>query len=734
MASPGDMAAKLADLARLKQQAERLLAGASAPRRVQTVDELRAADRARKADKLRRGKCLFIPEPKDPLRRTQLEADGLEWLRFYLAHIFVDPFQEHHLIMINAIDDAVVYGGDQAIAAPRGEAKSTLCECVVLKNVLRGLLSFGVLFAATGGDSENSLGSIKEYIVASEPLADDYPELCIPVQDVFASPQRAASCWAEGEYGGGFPPTSIKFQWSGKEIILPDVPNSPFARAIIATRGLDSAVRGLKKGTRRPTLAVIDDPDTEDTAASPDQAKKLERRIDRAIAGLSGRGARMARVMLTTLQNRRCVSARYTDPQQKPSWNGKRLAFLITPPDRKDLWDEYVALRQSDQQEGDSDARKAHAWLLERFDIMHAGAVLANPLSYDHRTLRDGSQKQVSALQRYYDFVADNGLEAALSELQSDPAEETRVQESLVTASRVQCQVSGFPRGRIPPGCTVLTQGIDVKKDSCHWIVRAWRPNPGDYATGFTIAYGISEVHGTERGSDVGVDAAIVKALHVRREEMDQSPYAFEDGEILEPQLTLIDSKWRKEAIFRFCEEAGLGFYPAVGYGRSSGTIAPNFRDSGGSDKKVMGWQCYSALRSDGGWMVHINADHYKAWEHDRWLSDPRVPGALLLYGQPGRGTHRSEQSDDQRGHLAYAHHICAEKEVEEPVHGIMKRFWKTKSDNNHWLDASYRASCAAGMCGIRLVGMPAPHLVPADEVPPPLTMPDGSPYLASER
>ena len=33
-----------------------------------------------------------------------------------------------------------------------------------------------------------------------------------------------------------------------------------------------------------------------------------------------------------------------------------------------------------------------------------------------------------------------------------------------------------------------------------------------------------------------------------------------------------------------------------------------------------------------------------------------------------------------------------------------MKRYWKEKSHNNHWLDASYRASCAAAMCGIPAV------------------------------
>ena len=52
--------------------------------------------------------------------------------------------------------------------------------------------------------------------------------------------------------------------------------------------------------------------------------------------------------MLTTLQNRTCVSYKYTDPDQKPSWKPKRFRFLMKPPDRTDLWQEFVALKQGD--------------------------------------------------------------------------------------------------------------------------------------------------------------------------------------------------------------------------------------------------------------------------------------------------------------------------------------------------------------------------------------------------
>ena len=640
--------------------------------------------------------------------------------------------------MIAAIREAILNGGDQAIAASRGEGKTTIFERTLLKYVLSGAASFAVLFASTGSNAEDSLDAIKNTIETGERLRADYPEVCVPVLALENTPNRAHYQVVSGlrhDNGREFQMASSRFSWCGREIILPRVPGSPSSGAIIATRGLDAAVRGLNKFSSRVDVVGIDDPDTEETVNNPEQAVKLEKRIDMAIAGLGGQQRPVARVMLTTLQRRDCVSAKFTDPQQKPSWKGRRFRFLIKPPDRIDLWEEYIELRQQDFQGTDGLARRSHQWYLDRRESMEAGAVVANPNRFNDELLPDGSQAEVSALQRYYNEVARIGQTAVSTEYDNNPPDEAKVQESGITASRIQCQVSGYPRRVIPPGCTVLTQGIDVNKSYCHWVVRAWRPEPTGYATGFTIDYGITEVYGTTRGSDEGLDEALVRALYVRQSDMAEHPYQFETGEILESQLNLIDSKWRKEAIFRFCDEAGWGWYPAIGYGRSSGCAGPNFREPVRSNPdKVMSWQAFSAPRSDGGWMVHINADHYKAWEHDRWMSDPRRPGALLLFGEPGHGTRRSEMSSDEKGHLSYAHHICAEVEVEEPIRGIMKRYWKTKTNNNHWLDASYRADCAAAMCGIRLYGMPAPIIIEESPAQPMVTMPNGEPFCVLDR
>ena len=464
---------------------------------------------------------------QDPERRILLESDDTEWLRYYFHELFWYPFTTQQLEMIEAIRNAIRYGGDQSLAASRGEGKTKLFERTLLKYTLSGVIKFSVLFAATGSAAQDSLQSIMGEIETNERLRADYPEVCVPVLALENTPNRAHYQLVTGrrhDNGEPYQAVASRFSWCGQEIVLPNVPGSPSAGAIIATRGLDAAVRGLNKRNRRVDVAGIDDPDTEETVNSEEQAKKLEKRIDRAIAGLGGQQRTVARVMLTTIQNRTCVSYKFTDPAQKPTWKGKRFRFLVTRPERSDLWDEYVQLRQAHPD--DEFGRIANAFYLENREAMDAGAEVANPNRFDGQTLPDGTQLEVSALQRYYNEVARIGPEAVASEYDNDPPEEAGPVESGITPNRIQRQLSGYDRKIVPPGCTVLDRGVDVRKTALHWVVRAWQPN----GTCYVVDYGVHEVLGTKYGSDEGLDLAIKRGILQFLDDAKQVEYVCADG------------------------------------------------------------------------------------------------------------------------------------------------------------------------------------------------------------
>ena len=96
----------------------------------------RDRDTRRKRDKRATAKEVQVPPCEDPQRRARLEADDTEWLRYYFHELFWDPFTTQQLEMIEAIRNAIRYGGAQAIAASRGEGKTKLFERTLLKYTL----------------------------------------------------------------------------------------------------------------------------------------------------------------------------------------------------------------------------------------------------------------------------------------------------------------------------------------------------------------------------------------------------------------------------------------------------------------------------------------------------------------------------------------------------------------------------------------------------------------------
>ncbi len=656
------------------------------------------SERKRDADRKRKERAevrtVVIPLCADKKRRTRLEKNVFKWLRWYGHEEFTREFTDQQKQMIRAIITAFETGDDQAIAASRGEGKSSIAEWVLMFLMLKGLATFAVLFAATGPDAENSLDSIRDRLEENERLAADYPEVCAPVRALEGAPQRANAQIVVGhrhDNGKAFKPTPSKFRWCGKEIRLPRVPGSPASGAIIATRGLDGAVRGLKRGKERPMIAVIDDPDTEDTVNSEEQAAKLEKKIDTTIAGLAGQKKPLARVILTTIQKRTSVSARFTDPAIKPSFHGKRFKFLEKPPERMDLWEEFIQLQQIDWSEG---TKKADAFYAKRQRSMDAGAVLGNP----HRTPRG----ELSALQFFFIEVARLGWDAVNSEYQNDPPEETGPIESGITALHIQRRVNGLARGVIPSGCTALVRGIDCRKAMLHWVIRAFRPD----GTGFTIDYGEHLTRGTVQGSEEGIDLALRRAIREVVDSTKERPYRRADGEIVPIKLTLVDSGYRASAIYQACRECGVGIMPAKGYGKSNGCAAPNFSEAQKATKdRTPGDGWFITRVGDPGAqvnLVHMDTDRWKAFEHDRWMTEAGQPGALSIFGQPSENP--GFLSHDQKAIWPYARQIVSEVEAEEFRKGMLHRFWKQINPNNHWLDASYMSDCASNICGIKLL------------------------------
>lgn len=664
-----------------------------------------------------KAKDLVIPKVRNKKRRAACEADDCRWLATYCSDVFYNPFTPHQKKIIADCGESLRYGTTKCKAAPRGDGKSSIVKYLALKYALCRQVRFPLIVAATSEKAKKTLNSLKRRLASRSDslLAQDYPLECTVSRYVDPWPSRARNVTGNGR-------KPIHVEWGATSIIIPTWENEEPLGPIMLALGITSdELQGCNIYDQRPDFVMLDDLDSRDSLASEDGvvARKIIETVDKTIAGLGGQSRRLGQFMLCTITSRDSAAYQYSDPRAKPSWSGERIAAITQWPDRRDLWQEYIELRQWGQETFDEHGnpvdvfgRKSHALYLQNRDVMDAGAILSNPHNFEADLLPDGTQKQVSALQRCYDYIADRGMPSFLTEHQNDPPADEGVTESRINVRLVQTQTSGEEQGTVPRDCITLVHGVDVGKWWLHWVVRAFRAD----GTGYTIDYGRQNVYDVKHGSEEGLDRAIKREILRRVAEFREQPYArqFRDS------LTLIDSGYRTEAVYAACLEAGLGVMPIKGIGTSAGVAERRrFTDAmkRTRDKVPVCDGVYlSTIREPGQRafkLVCASADQWKAWEHDRWMTARDKPGCMFLYGEPspdGRTLSR-----DQREHGHYAHHICAEIEVEDVVKGGIVRKWVAKNKENHWLDASYYADVAAAIKGVRVLGSaPAAKLAPS--------------------
>ena len=654
------------------------------------MDEVRKADRD---VKLRQ-----VPDAGQK-RRARAVNDPEYFCRTYFPGTFYHPFTSDQRQIMAAIVDRCRQGGYQAIAATRGEGKTTITRVVGgIWAIVHGHVHWLNIVGANASEAISALEDIKGYYEFCEALGEDYPEVCDPIIALEGAAQRANAQTVEGHRS--------RLKWGKNEVIFAEAPGSAAAGAMITVRGIDSAIRGLVRQGRRPDLNIVDDPETRESARSATETAARRETLTKDILGLAGPGERMAVAYLCTVLASGCLADEFTDRKQAPAWNGLRHKFLQSEPTHLDLWQKYIELRQTDQLAGDRFGRTAHQFYLENRREMDLGAVINNRHRYlatpleEHAGLakiRPRHRQEVSAIQHAYNIICDRGQDHFDSEYQNEPKKEVKETSGLEVAM-VQKKLAGSPRGLIPAGTQGITAHIDIHGRALYWAVVAWLPG----RRGIVIDYGTDPVHSPIAGkltSEENLEQtsrAIFSALATWRDAEAESGWPEADGgPNRHLDLCLIDTGWLPEPVALFLKASGGRIYQgAKGYG--SGHRQKFSRpDSIPGRHGTANW--WRKRGRDGLWLAHINADHYKEATHQGYLTPGNLPGSLALFG------------DDPLVHRTYAEHILAEVRVREFQIG---RGWKegfqARSQHNHWLDCTSNAVAAADILGLGVLQSPA--------------------------
>jgi hypothetical protein len=350
-----------------------------------------------------------LPAVVNPARRDECRENFRLYCETYLAESFPLAWSEDHLRAIAKIEGAVLHGELFAFAMPRGSGKTTMAEAACAWCLCYGHQQFLLLVGADQGIAGQMLDSVKGTIENNDLLLEDFPEVCAPVRALERISQRAKGQTYQGN------PTHI--EWTADTVTLPWIPGAQSAGAAVRVAGITGRIRGLKHtrpdGTSiRPSLVLVDDPQTDESAASPSQVATREKILSGAILGLAGPGSRIAGLCTITVIQTDDLADRLLDRNRHPSWQGERTKLVYEWPDRDDLWGQYSELRREGQRTGAGtvEADQFYAGLQAEMD---AGARVAWP---ERRS--DG---ELSAIQHAWNLRIDRGESAFAAEFQNEP-------------------------------------------------------------------------------------------------------------------------------------------------------------------------------------------------------------------------------------------------------------------------------------------------------------------------
>ncbi len=636
-----------------------------------------------------------LPEVADPARKQRAARDFRFFCETYFPQTFHLKWSDDHLKVIAKIEQAVLEGGLFAMAMPRGSGKTSLCEVACLWAMLYGHREFVALIGSDEEHASSMLESIKAELENSELLAADFPEACHPIRSLEGIHQRAAGQLYQG--------LQTHIGWTAKEIVLPSIAGSLASGAIIRVAGITGRIRGMKHkrsdgASVRPSLVLIDDPQTDESARSPSQCATRERILAGAILGLAGPGKKIAGLMTLTVVRPDDMADRILDRDKHPQWQGERTKMIYAFPAREALWAKYAELRAEGLRK-DRGIAEATEFYAQHRTAMDEGAVIAWPERFNH--------DEISAIQHAMNLRLQDE-HAFFAEYQNEPLPEVAAEDDLLSAEQIAAKVSGHTRGEVPLGCTRLTMFVDIQAKALFYLVAAWE----DDFTGYVIDYGTEpdqkQAYFTLRdlrrtlaiaAPRAGVEGSIYAGLDRLIAATVAREWRRDDGAMVRIDRCLIDANWGSstDVVYQFCRQSPHAGVLMPSHGRYVGASSIPFSDYKRKRGERIGlnWRVPVVTGKRAVRHVVFDTNYWKSFVHARLAVPMGDPGCLSLFGS---------KPDP---HRLFAEHLTSEYRVKTEGRGRTVDEWKLRVDglDNHWLDCLVGAAVAASMHGAVLFG-----------------------------
>lgn len=659
-------------------------------------EAMKESARARNAELSAIGRNIGdIPDVVDPQRKGKAETDFRFFCEAYFPQTFCLPWSDDHLKVIAKIKQAVLRGGLFTMAMPRGSGKTTLAETACIWAMLAGAREFVCLIGSDAGHARNMLESIKVEFETNEHLLADYPEVVFPIHALERIHNRAKGQLCNGQH--------TRIVWTADEIVLPTIPDSKASGAIIRVAGIESRIRGMKFKRAdgravRPSLVVLDDPQTDESARSDPQTRARMDTLNGAILNLAGPGQKIAGVMPCTVIRPGDMADQILDRDKHPTWQGERTKLVYSFPTNEKLWEQYAQIR-ADSFRNDGDGREATEFYREHRKAMDAGAVVAWPQR--HNT------DELSALQHAINLRLQDER-AFWAEYQNEPLSENEGDSDQLIAEQIAEKTNGHLRSQIPIGASHLTMFIDVQGKLLFHTVVAWE----DDFTGYVVDCGtypdqqraiftLREVQKTlgRAAPGAGLEGSIYAGLEKLTDEYLSRRWRRDDGAELQIERCLVDANWGQstDVVYQFCRQSAHSAIVMPSHGRYVGASSVPFSEYKRKRGERIGhhWRIPNVQGRRQVRHALIDTNYWKSFIHARLSVAMGDPGCLSLFGR--------RPAD----HQLLAEHITAEYRVRTEARGRVVDEWKLRAGgpDNHWFDCLVGCAVAASIQGAVLPG-----------------------------
>jgi hypothetical protein len=655
-------------------------------------------DLERKLTVSRVGRDIGPPlEVIEPPRRARCAESFEDFCTTYFPAAFHLPWSDDHLRVIEKIERSVIEGGLFAFAMPRGSGKTTLCRAAGLWALLCGYRDYICLIGSAEDQAKMMLDAIRREMLGNDLLLADFPEAIYPIRKLENNARKQAGQLCDGK------PTYIT--WAADRLVMPTIDNSPSSGAIITVAGLDSNIRGqhhtkLDGTVVRPSLVILDDPQTRQSAASPTQTKHRLSILNGDVLGMAGPNVKIAGFMTCTKIYHDDLADQVLDRQRNPEWQGectKMVYAFPAGPEAEKLWDRYAQLRAEGLREGDG-GKRATAFYEQHRDAMDEGAQTAWPQRFN--------ADEHSALQHAVNLKLRDE-EAFYAEYQNEPLS-AQQDEGVLSPDEVASRVNGRPRKQVPKSATCVTAFVDVQEKLLYYAVCAWEPDftgyvldygtfPDQRRRYFTLRDATKTLGSTYTGA--GVEGAVQAGLTELLGKLTATVWPVSgNGGVARIERCLVDAGYLPGAIENAClqQVGGSGVVmPSKGVGIRAGQKPMSTYRRKRGERYGHHWYVPNVSRTSELRHVMIDTNFWKSFVHARLAASPGDHGAMTLFGNANaKGEHR-----------LFADHIAgAETFVRTEGHGRSVCEWSIKPSkpDNHWFDCLVGCAVAASMSGVR--------------------------------